>query len=822
MPVANRSASDVARITRAGLLALCGACVSSHGYADAPIPRDAAIEARVRDIVAGMTLAQKIGQMTQAEIKSATPDDVRRYFLGAIVNGGGSWPGGNKHASVADWVALADRYYDASMATGLEVPIPVAWGTDAVHGHNNVYGATIFPHNIGLGAAHDAALVGRIAAATARAVRATGIDWMFAPAVPVAQNIRWGRTYESWSEDPALVRTYAASFTHGAQGRFADDANAIATAKHFIGDGGTTDGQDQGVTRAGARELLRLHGAGYQGAIGAGVQAIMASYSSWVDVARHVDHGRMHGNAALIGGTLKSTMGFDGLVVSDWNAIGQLPGCTDADCAAAVNAGVDLFMVPDDWQAFIAHTIAAVESGRIPQARIDDAVRRIVRVKLRAGLFDGRRPSMNRYAGRSDAVEDRALAREAVRASLVLLKNERAALPLARGARVLVVGKSADSVPNQTGGWSLTWQGTGNTNADFPHADSLLAGIRAIAGAGHVTYSAGGDGVDVARFDAVIAVIGETPYAETNGDFVPSATLRHTERHPEDLAVLRTVSGKGPPVVTVFVSGRPLYVNDLLNLSDAFVAAWLPGTEGAGVGDVLFAGADGRPAHDFRGRLPFGWPRIACPRSRAFGPNGEPPLFARGYGLTYAHGSHVPRLPVDATRQCGKATELSILPGADSSIEWPAPSPALRVRTVPASAAEGAGEGAVEVTWHGPAKFFARSVPRRNLVAFARARAALRFDVTLATAPTRPVFLEMQCGPACGGTLDLTSILAPLPPGGTRTVTIPLACLAARGAELEGIDVPFMITADAPFAAAFARVRIVAGAAGEAMDCGNL
>lgn len=641
-----------------GLSAAAGlprAAADDWPHIDSAIGRDDAVEVRARRIVAGMTLAQKVGQMTQAEIQSASPEDVRRYFLGAVLNGGGSWPGGVKHAAPADWVALADRYHDASLATGLAVPIPVIWGTDAVHGHGNAYGATLFPHNIGLGAAHDPALVERIAASTARAVRATGIGWVFAPAVSVAQDLRWGRSYESWSEDPALVREYAARHTRGLQGRLTGDANVIATAKHFIGDGGTAGGQDQGVARLTPGELIGVHGAGYFGALAAGAQTVMASYSSWFDTSTGVDRGRMHGSAALLTGALKRQVGFDGFIVSDWNAIGQLPGCSDASCAAAVNAGIDMFMVPTDWKAFIANTIAQVEAGVIPRARIDDAVTRIVRVKLRAGLFDGHRPSARRDAGRAAALQDRALARQAVRESLVLLKNERSALPLRRSAKLLVVGKSADEIANQCGGWSLTWHGTGNSNADFPHADSILAGIRAAAAGGSVTFSIDGQGIDVAGYDAVIAVIGETPYAETSGDLPVPGTVRHSDRYPEDLAVLQAVTGRGPPVVTVFVSGRPLYVNDLLNLSDAFVAAWLPGTEGKGVSDLLFAGRDGRPAFEFRGRLSFGWPGVACPGPRARGPDGAPPLFPPGYGLRYAKGAAVPRLPLDPVQRCALA-----------------------------------------------------------------------------------------------------------------------------------------------------------------------
>lgn len=807
---------------------------------DSAIRPDPAVEARVKEILAGMTLAQKIGQMTQSEIKTTTPEDVKRYYLGSVLNGGGSWPGMRKRAAVGDWLAMADAYYDASMATDMKIPVPVIWGTDAVHGHGNLYGATVFPHNIGLGAARDPALVGRIAAATGKAVRATGIDWLFAPAVPVARNARWGRTYESWSEDPVLVRDYAAAYTQGLQGRFSDDANAIASVKHFLGDGGTVDGKDQGVTRVALGDLIDTHGAGYFGALGAGAQTVMASYNSWVDADTGQDHGKLHGVGSLLTDALKTKMGFDGFVVSDWNAIGQLPGCGNASCPAAINAGIDMVMVPDEWKAFIANTTRQVESGEIPMARIDDAVSRILRVKLRAGVFDGKRPSANPYGGRPEAVQDRALAREAVRKSLVLLKNEGNALPLARGRRLLVVGKSADSVPNQTGGWTLTWQGTDNFDADFPNADTVLAGIREAAGDAQVTFRANAEGADLAAYDAVVAVIGETPYAEMNGDIVPSDTVRHSRRHPEDLAVLRAVAGKGKPVITVFLSGRPLYANDLINLSDAFVAAWLPGTEGKGVADVLFAGADGKPAHDFNGTLSFSWPAVACPGPLAIGKQGARPQFARGYGLRYAIPSAVAPLPEDKTESCGVATALPIFERADAptfalhlgsgdliravgadlnaGIAWPQEKPALRLRTVQVNTQQ----DAKEVTWLAPARLFSRNPSRNDLGALAKADGAVQFDVSLVRAPESPVMLSMGCGGDCRAGIDLAPTLSALAPGSKRTIKVPLACFASRGANLAVIDTPFSIEADAPFAAAFAAIKVVAGAGkdADAVKCG--
>lgn len=601
---------------------------------------DAAMERRIAAIVAGMTLEQKIGQMTQPDVRYITPEQVTQYYIGSVLNGGGAWPDMNKRASVADWAALADRFADAALATDLPTPIPLLWGTDAVHGHNNVSGATIFPHNIGLGAANDPALIERIGRATARQVRATGITWAFAPTLAIGENRRWGRTYESWSSDPALVRRYGEAMVRGLQGGLTGDADVLATAKHYLGDGGTFDGVDQGQARMTRDDLLGRHGAGYLGALDAGVQTVMISYSSWYDTAADQDHGKMHGNRDLIAGVLKGELGFDGLVVSDWNGIEQVPGCAKDRCAQAVNAGIDVFMVPEDWHAFIANTVADVRAGRIPEARIDDAVTRILRVKMRSGLFD-RPADASVLTGRADALDARALAREAVRESVVLLKNDDAVLPLRPGRRVLVVGASADSLSNQTGGWSLTWQGTENVNADFATGQTLLTALREALGADNVVYSVDGAGVDVSRFDTVVAVLGETPYAEYNGDVRFPVPVQHSLQHPADLAALQAVSGKGVPVVTVLYSGRPAYANDLINLSDAFVAAFLPGTEGAGLADVLVGGA-----HDFTARLSFAWPGSAC--STGDGP-GTVVQFARGYGLSYARPTPVGRLPLPPT-----------------------------------------------------------------------------------------------------------------------------------------------------------------------------
>jgi beta-glucosidase len=809
------------------------------------IKADPSLEARVRKIVVSMSLAQKIGQMTQAEIKSITPAQVTKFYIGSVLNGGGSWPRMDKHAGIKDWLSLSDRFYDASMATDAAIKLPIIWGTDAVHGDSNVFGATLFPHNIGLGAAHDPALIEAIGAATARAVRATGVDWAFAPTLAVAQNARWGRTYESFSSEGPLVRAYARAYVRGLQGDFGDH-NVMATAKHFIGDGATQDGKDQGDAKVNLTDMINVHGSGYFGAIEAGVQSVMASYNSWDNVAAGINYGKMSGARALLTGALKDKMGFQGFVVSDWNAIGQLPGCTNASCPQAINAGIDMVMVPDDWKAFIANTTRQVEDGEIPMARIDDAVSRIVRAKLRMGLF-GTRPSQRAGAGDAGSLQDRALARRAVRESLVLLKNNHAVLPLKPGTKILVVGKSADSLPNQAGGWSLTWQGTGNSNADFPNGETILAGLRHADGAANVTYSETAKGIDLKPFDVIVAVIGETPYAETMGDITPSATLRHSDRYPEDLAVLQAVATSHKPVVVVFVAGRPLYVNNLLNLSDAFVAAWLPGTEGGGIADVMFAGSSGSGHYNFSGTLARPWPGVPCPD--AAGDNAKraaPWLFAPGYGLRYSDARAIGTLPTyPAIDACAEASALSVfhtlaLPpfslyladanpqhpahdiGSDLNavIEWPTSHPVLRLRTVQVNTQQ----DAKSITWLGAGRFFAQSPQPRNLMPLASAHAALQFDVVITTPAKGPVKVYMACGHQCTTSVDLTHTFATYANGARHTVSIPLACFIRGGMDLSHVDVPFGVLASPPFSASFADVKIIPGAKDRPADlpCASL
>ena len=607
-----------------------------------PLPRDAQLEERIERLLTHMTPEQKAGQLIQADIGSITPDDLRHYPLGSILNGGNSAPRGDKLASPSEWLALADRFYEASRGGDpASSRVPVLWGTDAVHGHNNIPGATIFPHNIGLGAARDPELVRRIGEITALEVRATGLDWAFAPTVAVARDARWGRTYESYSEKAQLVREYAAAMVQGLQGapgtpQFLDAAHVLATPKHFLGDGGTSGGRDQGDNVAPESELLEVDAAGYLGAIAAGAQAVMASYSSW--------HGvKMHGNRGLLTEVLKGRLGFDGLLLGDWNAHAQLPGCTPVSCASAIDAGIDVLMAPDGWRELHANIVAQAASGQIPAARLDDAVRRVLRVKLRARLDREGHPSSRPFAGHFEllgASAHRAVARQAVRESLVLLKNRNHLLPLSPRAHVLVAGDAADSIARQSGGWTIDWQGT-EPNQAFSHAETIYSGIaRSVrAAGGTATLSPGGE--FTTRPDVAIVVFGEHPYAEYKGD-VP--TLEYSPGDKHDLALLRRLRSQDVPVVAIFLSGRPLWVNAELNAADSFVAAWLPGGEGGGIADVLFRAPDGTVRYDFRGRLPLSWPRSPRPPAVDQRP-GEPPLFPFGYGLSYRDDGDLARLP---------------------------------------------------------------------------------------------------------------------------------------------------------------------------------
>jgi beta-glucosidase len=571
---------------------------------------------RVADLLGRMTLDDKIGQMTQAERASVTASDLTTYRLGSVLSGGGSAPAQNNPAG---WADMYDGFQRGALATPLQ--IPMIYGLDAVHGDNNVLGSTIFPHDIGLGATRDPALVQQIGRATAEEVTGAGLDWTFAPCLCVARNDRWGRTYESFGEKPEIPSAMTTIVT-GFQGdSLGGPASIMATAKHYIGDGGTTGGTDQGDTRISESELRAIHLPPFQAAVQRGVGSVMISFSSWNGV-------KSHGNKYLITDLLKGELGFSGFVVSDWAGIDQLDGqrgFTQAEVVQAVNAGLDMIMVPNDWRTFLGYLRAAVQSGQIPMSRIDDANRRILTKKFELGLFE--HPYADRsYAGTVGSAAHRALARQAVRESQVLLKNNNNVLPLAKsGGKLFVAGKSADDIGNQSGGWTLSWQGgSGNT---VP-GTTILQGIRAAAGSGTtVTYQRDGMGVD-SSYRAAIAVVGETPYAEGQGDRPGSMGLDST-----DLATLNRLRASGVPVIVVLVSGRPLDISAQLPGWSALLAAWLPGSEGAGVADVLFG--DYAPT----GKLPMTWMQSASQEPINDG-DGQAALFPYGFGLTYSGAGH--------------------------------------------------------------------------------------------------------------------------------------------------------------------------------------
>ena len=602
-----------------------------------------ATEADIDRLLARLTLEQKVGQIIQADISSFTLADLAKYPVGSILAGGNSGPFGDERADAVKWRRLVDEFRSASIKVG--AGIPIVFGVDAVHGHSNLPGATIFPHNIGLGATHDPALIQRIGAATAAEVAGSGIEWTFAPTLAVPQDLRWGRSYEGYSSDPALIAAYARAMMLGLQGTLVSGqplaADRVAgTAKHFLADGGTFDGRDQGDARISESELIAQHAQGYPAAIDAGTLTVMVSFSGWNGV-------KHHGNGSLITGVLKQRMGFEGLVVGDWNGHGQVPGCSATDCAAAINAGLDLFMAPDSWKALFDATVREARDGTIPMARLDDAVRRVLRVKYKLGLM-GPISVVRGDASQIGAADHLALAREAAAKSLVLLKNEGSLLPLRAGSKVLITGAGADNMAMQAGGWTITWQGTDTTAADFPNGQTIGRAImqQVQAAGGQAALSSNGSFSE--RPDVAVVVVGEKPYAEFEGD-VPDLAYRAT---PQESALIARLKAQGIKVVTVFLSGRPLFTGPLINQSDAFVAAWLPGTQGSGVADVLVAQRSGTSLRDFTGQLPFAWPADA--RSPVTNP-----LFTRGYGLSYARPASIGRVNEDPMMQLAAAASAN-------------------------------------------------------------------------------------------------------------------------------------------------------------------
>lgn len=610
-------------------------------YYDASRP----VEERVADLLARMTLDEKIGQMVQAERASVTPEDVYAYKLGSVLSGGGSFPNGKQADSTREkWAGLVDSYQAAALSTNLGIPI--LYGVDAVHGNSNLIGATLFPHNIGLGATRDFELVRKVGSAAAKEIKAAGTNWAFAPTIADPQDVRWGRTYEGFGDDQTLVAQMGSAYIKGLQGATSGELKnsdkVLATAKHFLGEGLTDNGANQGnVSAMTEEEVLALDLPMYKAAIDAGARTVMVSYSS-------IQGLKMHANKRILTDALKGTgpgqLGFTGFVITDYNGVQQITKDSDGNAVSglknqirvAINAGVDMLMEPSDWKISLTYLKDLVDGGQIPQSRIDDAVTRILRVKFESGLFEHPMTDPN-LAQAFGSTEDRAVARQAVRESLVLLKNDKVngqpiLSQLKNMNKILVAGKSADNIGLQAGGWSITWQGAAGSTTP---GTTILKGIQnAVGSTKTVTYNKHGRGA--AGNDVAIVVIGETPYAEGNGD-----SLNGLKPDEEDLATLANVKASGIPTVVVLVSGRPMIINDQLGDMAGLVAAWLPGTEGQGVADVLFGN------YDFTGKLPVRWPFYteAYKTPKAGERNLDPPyiLFDYGYGLKKSQ--ETPALP---------------------------------------------------------------------------------------------------------------------------------------------------------------------------------
>ena len=797
------------------------------------VKKDPAIEQRIDELLARMSVEEKVGQMIQPEIRHLTAQDVKDYHIGSVLNGGGSVPNGNRYSKAADWLAIADAYYSASMdESDGKVAIPIMWGTDAVHGVGNIVGATLFPHNIALGATNNSELIRRIGEITATEIAVTGLDWDFSPTVAVARDDRWGRTYESYSEHPELVRSYAGKMVEGLQGvantdDFLSKTRVISTAKHFLADGGTLNGIDRGDTLVDEKALRDIHAAGYYSAIESGVQSVMASFNSWQG-----EH--MHGHKYLLTDVLKDKLGFDGLVVGDWNGHGFIAGCTALDCPKAINAGLDIFMIADpQWKVLYNNTLDQVKSGVISMERTDDAVRRILRVKLRADLWNKGLPSTRPLSGKDEllgAPAHREVARQAVRESIVLLKNKNNLLPLSPASNILVAGDGADNISKQTGGWSVNWQGTGNTIEDFPGATTLWAGIESAVNAagGKVTLSPEGNYEQ--KPDVAIVIFGEDPYAEMQGD-VQNVLLKSGDT--KDLELLRKLKADNIPVVALFITGRPLWVNRELNASDAFAVIWQPGTEGAGVADVIFKAADGTTKFDTTGRLTFSWPKRPDQAPLNVGDENYDPLYAYGFGLSYSdrddfsdnlseegiqHQATTDVLELFKRRPMnpftiileGKNNDRATLNGNIASVS------SLTVTAVDRDVQE----DARRAQWNGNGEGFVAlsALNRQVLTDYLQSNSAIIFDVKVDQAPKGKAKVRIGCGPSCYTEVELTETFNAIAGKGWKTVKVDLVLFPDAGtdfglkrtqAELfELVLDPFALVADDTLDLVFSNVRI--------------
>ncbi len=763
-----------------------------------PLPVDQGLEKRIADILSRMTLEEKIGQMIQAEISNVSPDDIQKYHLGSVLNGGGSFPNNNKKASAKEWVALADQYYQASADTSDGfLGIPILWGTDAVHGHNNAFGATVFPHNIGLGMANNPELIKKIAQATATEVAATGVDWTFAPAVAVVRDDRWGRSYEGFAETPTIVREYAKPFIEGLQGSpgsssFLNESYIIATPKVFLGDGGTHLGKDQGNNLASEKELLDLHAQGFIYSLSAGAQTVMAGFNSW-------NGDKIHGHKGLLTDVLKTKMGFDGFVVSDWNAHAQVPGCRLDSCPQAIIAGIDMLMVPEDWKAFIANTIEEVKSEKIPLARIDDAVTRILRVKARYGLFDKPKPSLRKLAGKQELLgnaKHRSIAREAVRQSLVLLKNNDQLLPLNPTQHFLLLGDGANDIGKQCGGWTFSWQGTGNVNEDYPNGDSIYSAFKKqIDSAGGSLELLEGNTLKYKhKPDVAVMVFGEDPYAEFQGD---KNTLIFNDKNDKHLKLLKALQKQNIPVVTIFISGRPMWVNPYINASQSFVAAWLPGSEALGIADVLLQNSHRQQQYDFQGKLSFSWPKSSAQNKLNYDQKPYDPLFAYGFGMTYYKPTQLGKIAEDIDEGSVRLNQSSVVFNEGQTyLPWilyltEDKQTVTEVNgfittseneKVVAKLADKNRQGdSIRVYWSAAASAYFEAFEAVNLTSKS---VTLHLQAKIKSQPTSKVELQFECEESCKESFTMNPVLSKWESDTWNDISLPLSCFTEKDIDL--------------------------------------
>ncbi|SEG54417.1 glycoside hydrolase family 3 protein [Vibrio hangzhouensis] len=834
------------------------------------IAKDDVIEQEVARILALMTIEEKLGQMIQPDLRGVTPEEAKQYKLGSILNGGGAWPNENKHSTAQDWADKADEFWHAIEEAYADRPfrVPFMWATDAVHGHNNAFSATVFPHNIGLGAARDPELIEKIGKITAVEVAATGLDWTFAPTVATPRDLRWGRVYEGYSEDPEITYGYASRMVKGLQGSAADlkgEHHVISNVKHWVGDGGTLTGIDRGKNLYSEDLLRNIHAMGYFSGLEAGAQVVMSSFNTWENPANY-DHDpeegeaynyKIHGSKYLLSDVLKDKMGFDGLIVTDWHGHAEVSKCSDGDATYAINAGNDILMVPvhKHWIAVYHKALEDIKSGVIPMERVDDAVTRILRVKMRAGLWEKPSPKQRALAGKQSllgADEHREVAREAVRKSLVLLKNKNQILPLSSDQKVILTGSAADDLQKQSGGWNLTWQGDENTLEDFPGATTFKMALINELGGDNVTYDPLLE-TEVKPGDVAIVVIGEDPYSEMMGDIKAWQTLEFGQlkrSYRPDVEKIRRLHDCGARIITVFYSGRPLYLNEEIARSDAFVAAWLPGSEGEGITDVLIGDVNAQPRYDFQGQLSFSWPNkkrsatvnripLHIPDYQVpaleQSPKGEhAPLFEYGYGLNYSDSLQtrdLDHIAIDQSDQKtdGMAEQALELYGVKSTIgdfqlkvadfvHWIGsdvsrnnPMSLTTIDTKPYNYQQQ--QDAVELTFKGG--FAAAYIQTgdggvEDLSGYGSAKGKLSFEVKVSRLPTQPVYLALQKWTENKldedvVALDITDKLQV--PRQFVTIDVPVSSFASKGIELKYLDTPFMLFSEGEFTTVLANIR---------------